>query len=236
VPLTAGAFSEVELRASRIGWKGKADLLVLSEQACEITDFKTGLPNETHKFQLQVYAVLWSLDDELNPTGRLIDRLVVAYEGDDVEVAPPTVAQLAEFEKDLMARRTAAQAALSARPPEARPSPDNCRTCGVRQLCDKYWTVTEGRQVVAMGTSPIFSDVELTIGRQHGPTSWDAVVVLSPFVQAGKPALLRIPQPVELRPEMRVRVLDASVALDPERNDQPMIVTLGTYSEMFAVR
>jgi hypothetical protein len=128
VPLTGGAFSEVELRATRIGWKGKADLLTLSEQACEITDFKTGAPNEAHNFQLQVYALLWSLDDELNPTGRLVDRLVVAYEGGDVEVAPPTIAQLAEFQRDLIARGAAAQASLSARPPEARP--EGCLSSG----------------------------------------------------------------------------------------------------------
>lgn len=37
---------EVELRAKIIGWKGKADLLVLADAACEITDFKTGTADE----------------------------------------------------------------------------------------------------------------------------------------------------------------------------------------------
>lgn len=33
-PLGTGAFPEIELRAPRLGWKGKADLLVISEEAC----------------------------------------------------------------------------------------------------------------------------------------------------------------------------------------------------------
>src|SRR5262249_13061165 len=234
VPLTGGAFSEVELRASRIGWKGKADLLVLSDQSCEIIDFKTGAPAEAHKFQLQVFALLWSLDDQLNPTGRLADRLVLAYEGGDVEVAPLTAAQLAEFEKDLVARRAAAEVLLSARPPKARPSPENCRYCGVRQLCDEYW-MADGRRGGAAGPKPGFRDVELKIGRRHGATSWGATVVLSSVTRTGKPALLRLPHPIELRPDTRIRVLDAAVAVDPESDDQPAIVTLGMFSEMFAI-
>jgi hypothetical protein len=46
-----------ELRAKSIGWKGKADLLVLADDACEITDFKTGAADEAHKFQVRVYAM-----------------------------------------------------------------------------------------------------------------------------------------------------------------------------------
>jgi len=233
VPLPNGAFSEVEVRAPRIGWKGKADLLVLSEQACEITDFKTGAPNEAHNFQVQVYALLWRLDAELNPSGRLVNRLVVAYEGGDVEVTPPTAAQIAEFEQDLIARRTAAEASLSASPPDARPSPDNCRYCGVRQLCDKYWIAY--KPTAATGAGPIFSDVELKIDRQHGPTSWDAVVAASPAVSPGKRAVLRIPHPIEFRPNTYVRVLDAAIAVDPESADEPAIITLGMFSEIFVV-
>jgi len=68
-PLANGAHPEVELRAKSIGWKGKADLLVVGDDACEITDFKTGAADEAHKFQVRVYAVLWRLDDQLNPSG-----------------------------------------------------------------------------------------------------------------------------------------------------------------------
>jgi hypothetical protein len=45
-----GAFPEIELRTPRFSWKGKVDLLAISDSACEITDFKTGVPDEAHKF------------------------------------------------------------------------------------------------------------------------------------------------------------------------------------------
>jgi PD-(D/E)XK nuclease superfamily len=234
-PLTAGVFPEVELRVPRIGWKGKVDLLVLSESGCEITDFKTGAPDhEAHKFQVQVYAVLWSLDNELNPTGRPVDRLLLSYEGGDIEVEPPKSTELSHLEKELIQRRAAAQASVCARPPEARLSSENCRFCGVRHLCDKYW-MADSQRLATARTDPRFSDVELKIVRRHGPLSYDAVVVLSRVAHAGKPALFRVPQPVELRPGTRIRVLDAAVAVDLEDNEQPAIVTHGILSEMFAV-
>ena len=70
-PMTAGAYSELEVRSEKIGWKGTLDLLVISPDECEITDFKTGLPREEHRFQIEVYALLWTLDKKRNPQGRL---------------------------------------------------------------------------------------------------------------------------------------------------------------------
>lgn len=230
-PLANGTYPEVEVRAKSIGWKGKVDLLVLGDDACEIADFKTGAADEAHKFQVQIYALLWSLDGELNPARRLVDRLVLAYEGGDVDVAPPRVDELSKLEKDLVDRRAAAEAALSARPPEARPRPETCRHCEVRQLCDKYWAADSFPKALDQR----FSDVELKILRRHGPSSWDAVVVLSSLVDVGKPALLRTQQPGVLQLGTRFRVLDGAVTVDREDHAQPVIVTLGMSSEIFAV-
>jgi CRISPR/Cas system-associated exonuclease Cas4 (RecB family) len=233
-PLTAGAFPEVELRVPRIRWKGKADLLVISDQVCEITDFKTGAPDEAHKFQVQVYALLWSLDGEINPTHRLADRLVLAYSTADVEVAALSQEQLHEFEKHLLQLREGAEAALSVRPPEARPTPENCRYCGVRQLCDEYW-VPSNRLPNSTNPQARFSDVAIKILRRHGPMSWDAVIERSPGIATGKSALLRIQDAVELQPGKLVRILDAAIAVDPDDEGQPVIVTLAAFSEIFAV-
>lgn len=230
-PLGIGAFPEIELRATRIGWRGKADLLVVSEDACEITEFKTGTPDEAHAFQLRVYALLWSLDEELNPARRLVDRLVLAYGAGEVSVEPPNAKELAALEQELVDRRAAAEAALTARPPEARPSRENCRHCAVRQLCDKYWTV-DG---IAKRADERFGDLELEVVRRHGALSWDAWVVLSPVAKSGHPAILRTQQATELKPGMRLRVLDAAVAVGREHEGEPVVVTLGMFSEMFAV-
>ena len=180
---------------------------------------------------MQVYALLWNLDEELNPARRPVDRLMLAYESGDVSVLPPNVQELETIEKELVERRAAAEASLVTRPPKARPSRENCRYCGVRQLCDKYWSLEDVRNAA----DERFGDVELKVLRRHGPSSWDAIVVLSSAASAGKPALLRTQQAMDLEPGTRVRALGAGVAVDREDEAQPVIVTLGTFSEMFAV-
>lgn len=229
--LTNGTYPEVELRAKCIGWKGKADLLVLADDACEITDFKTGAADEGHKFQVRVYAVLWRLDDELNPSGRLVNRLVLAYDSHDVDVSPPSPQEIDELGQELLARRQAAETALAARPPAARPSTETCRYCSVRHLCDAYWAGT----AQAVSDDGRFGDVELKIVSRHGPTSWDAVVVRARALPAKSPALLRLQQPTEFKVGTRVRVLDGSLARDPEDATAPSIVTLGVFSETYRV-
>jgi PD-(D/E)XK nuclease superfamily protein len=230
-PLTNGIYPEVELRAKSIGWKGKADLIVLVDDACEITDFKTGAVDEAHPFQVRVYAVLWRLDHELNPSGRIVDRLVLAYEGHDVEVPPPSTEEIDELGRELFARRQASETELASHPPPARPGADTCRYCGVRQLCDAYWAGT----TPAISNDGGFGDVELKVTGRHGPTSWDAVVVRARAIPAKTPALLRLQRPDEFKAGAHVRVLDGALARDPEDESAPVIVTLGSFSEVYCV-
>lgn len=116
-----GIYPEVEVRAKSIGWKGKVDLLVLSDDACEIIDFKTGADDETHKFQVRAYAVMWRLDNELNPSERIVDRLVLTYENQDVDVPPPSAAEIEDLSRELVNYRNAVETALCTRPPPAYP-------------------------------------------------------------------------------------------------------------------
>lgn len=230
-PLVKGTYPEVEVRAKSIGWKGKLDLLVLGDDACEITDFKTGAADQAHEFQVRVYAMLWRLDDELNPSGRVVDRLVLAYESQDVEVTPPSQQEIDDLGRDLLARRKASEAALAARPPAARPAAETCRYCGVRQLCDAYWA----GPTQAVSEDGRFGDIELKITGRHGPTSWDAVVMRARNLPAKTPALLRLQQPDEFTTGTRVRVLDGALARDPEDDAGPAIITLSALSEAYRV-
>jgi CRISPR/Cas system-associated exonuclease Cas4 (RecB family) len=232
-PLAIGAYPEVELRAPSIRWKGKADLLVITDKHCEITDFKTGAPDEAHGFQVQIYALLWSLDDELNPTRRTASRLVLAYPAGDVEVCPLSEDQLRAFEKDLLERRESAETALAMRPPEARPTLESCRYCGVRHLCDVYWS--QDNRPDRLDFEARFSDAQLRILRRHGPMSFDAVLESTTDSGTGKSALLRVQESLELEPGTRFRVLDAGIAVDADDAAQPVIVTLAMFSEIYAV-
>ena len=230
-PLANGTYPEIELRAKSIGWKGKVDLLVLADAACEITDFKTGAADDAHKFQVRVYAVLWRLDEEVNPTGRIVDRVVLAYDSHDVIVPAPREQEFDALALELLARRREAEAALAARPPAARPSAETCRHCSVRHLCDAYWTGA----AQAASDEGRFGDAELRIVGKHGVTSWDAVIVRARDFPAKSSALLRLQQPIEFGPGTRVRVLDAAFARDPEDGSAPLIVTLGAFSEAYVV-
>lgn len=229
LPLVNGIYPEVEVHAKSIGWKGKVDLLVISDDACEITDFKTGAADEAHKFQVRAYAVMWRLDDELNPSGRAVDRLVLAYDSQDVDVAPPNASEIDELGRELLARRQAAETALAARPPSAHPNAEMCRYCGVRQLCDEYWV--SATQVVS--DDGRFGDIELKITGRHGQTSWDAVVIRSRDFPANTAALLRLHKPEEFKTDTRVRVLDGALTRDQEDGTSPVIVTLGVLSEAY---
>jgi len=230
-PLTVGAYPEVELHAPSIRWKGKADLLVITDETCDITDFKTGAADETHGFQVQIYALLWSLDGELNPARRPADRLVLAYSTGDVEVPALSEDQLRIFEKDLLEGRENADAALAMQPPEARPTPESCRYCAVRHLCGEYWS--RDNRPNRPGLEAPFSDAQLRILRRHGATSFDAVLECAGDNTTGKPALLRTQESWQLEPGRSFRVLDAGIAFDSDDGTQPAIVTLAMFSEIY---
>jgi hypothetical protein len=235
-PLSIGAYPEIQLHARRIGWKGKADLITLSDEACEISDFKTGAQDDSHGFQIRVYALLWRADEELNPSQRLADRLLLRYGSVDVEVPAPTASELDNLERDLVARTDAARRAVSAERPKARPSSENCRFCGVRQLCGEYWeAATQQALGGSGGADRRFTDVELTVTGRHGPSSWDAVIEIARDAGTGKPAVLRTKENQQFQPGERLRVLDAALAVDVEVKDQPAVITLGTMSETYAV-
>jgi hypothetical protein len=93
-------------------------------------------------------------------------------------------------------RRDVARKAVADNPPEARPTPDNCRYCGVRQLCEDYWTEeTQHALAKALGASDSpFRDFELTISGRHGPSSWDARVEVSRDVPTGRRVVVRVAQ------------------------------------------
>ena len=212
---------------------------------CEIRDYKTGAPSDDHRFQLRVYAWLWSKDQEANPKGTLVDSLVISYHDHEVRVAVPDAEDLRVFEEEIKMRTAKALNALAATPPAARPKAENCSSCTVRHLCDEYWS-WDGRKGLdgchqRDSSEGSFSDVELTISGRHGPRSWDAFAHAGSDEASAGPVLLRIGElPFDLHPKQRVRVLDAyqpaesSMAKRAEEGDVA-VVTIGARSELFLV-
>lgn len=231
--LGQGVYCEIDLRVPHLGWKGRADLLALAPDECEITDFKTGEASDEHALQLQTYALLWNRDEILNPAGRLATRLVLAHPHADVAVPAPTSAELAELENQLATRGATARALVTVHPPEARPSARQCRYCGVRQMCETFWR-PEIQQLLADQTGetePSFVDVQVSVQRRHGSKSWDI------FIHAGAErvrGLLRTAGDVELAPGQRLRILGAARSVEDTDSDVQCL-TIGMLSEMYVV-
>jgi len=236
-PLQLGVYSELRFEAPTIKWKGTGDLLVLSDEDCEILDFKTGVHDEGHSFQIRAYSVLWYRDYEINPTARRATKLTLVYNDADVSVAPLSESELVALERDLVERRQAAIEAARHEPPRALPSHENCGFCGVRHLCDVYWRPATLIQVSAVAQpSADFADVQISIRNSHGPLSWDGVVEGSGTLKQGSRVILRTMQGLpEFQSGDSIRVLNAHFYKDVDDPSRPAVVTMGIWSEVFRV-
>lgn len=238
--LRLGSYSEVELRVSELRWLGVADLLTLSTTHCEIRDFKTGSAKNEHELQLLTYALLWARDRNPNPSGRLADRLVLSYEDGDVDVPAPGEHALRSIEDELRDRTTATLAALQADPPEARPSPDNCRYCPVRHMCEPYWRWYPRQRGDNESSRGHLADLQIKVLRSHGPKSWDSMVESSSESQPGAAILFRTGTlGFELHSGQRLRLLNVHMETpdeDPvEKRRAPAVATMLAGTEAFAM-
>ena len=236
--LLQGTYAEVEIRAIEMGWRGFADLLTLSNTQCEIRDFKTGTPKQEHESQVRTYALLWARDSDLNPSGRLADKLILSYDEGDTQVAAPDEDEISNLEDELRRRTAEALASLQADPPEARPSPQNCEFCHVRHLCEEYWHLHARQQGSNESAKSRFCDVQIDLTGQHGPSSWDGVIESGPDLEVGAPILLRTTSPqFELKPGQRVRLLNVHIRVPPgesiEEQQPTFVATMGANSEAF---
>ena len=227
VPLTNGSRTEMALYARRIDWKGKADLVTVDENSCEIVDFKSGAFKSAHEVQIRTYAALWFLDDELNPNRRRADRLRLLYPTQTCEVPAPSEAEIEAIARDLVNRRQVSAQELAAVPPTARPSEASCSFCEVRHLCDPYWHSALGAH--ERGTI----DLQIEILAIHGPASWDAVVTGTPQAVPHSRVLVRARHQQGFRPGDRVRILGVGLAMDVEDASAPGIVIMHPSSEVY---
>jgi PD-(D/E)XK nuclease superfamily len=236
--------SEVELRAPVLRWVGVADYIALFEDYCEIVDFKSGEPDEEHKLQILIYALLWARDQKLNPDRRIANRLTLLYENRTVDVPAPSENELHDLEGQIQTRTQLARSGFSALPPEARPSPNNCRFCDVRHLCSEYWKPQTQQQLAEHESSPSdYADIEARIISQQGMKCWKAIAVSSKALLHGTPILLRTSVFDNSLDEVllseagqhHVRILDGRLANRPS-DGSPTLVTISEGSEGFLVK
>lgn len=223
-----GAHPEVELIAENLRLRGRVDLLTVGPDNIQITDYKTGDDDPSHLSQMLTYALLWDLDHQANPTRRAATELSIEYPAHRVSIPAPAANQLRVNEAEIAGRIAAADAEVAKPLPEARPGPETCRFCQVRQLCDDYW------QQVVPDPSAVrvddWIDFEGVLTAPVGNLGWS----VSRHPGAGPDVLLRM-----IAPEGELRVGDRIRALSVRRDQHPdsgaVEVAMSVHSEIFVL-
>lgn len=224
--LAPGAHPEQEIFAQSLRLMGRVDLLTIDEDGCDIIDYKTGGPDDHHRDQLRLYALIWNKDEARNPRSLPVRRLIVSYPSRDVDVHPPDAGALDQLAAAASHEIDLAEAALARRPPPAQPEPDLCRMCSVRQLCDDYWASSLTSSSDG-GVGNDWFDFEGAVSDRNGARSW-----LLSSSRSGGPLLLRVPtEKVDFAPGDRVRLLNLRRE-DDEECPHPVAV-LTQSSEVF---
>jgi hypothetical protein len=152
-----GALSEVKLRHPTLPMTGTPDRIQLTGDGIEVVDYKSGRACETHRTQLERYALLWWRVTGEMPTGVIAQYLGEAQRW-EVEEATLLAAEVAASE----AIGTAVDR-LRGRPAPARRGPA-CTSCPVRARCDEGWALGEDT-ARAEGRG----DAQLTVTGRPGP-------------------------------------------------------------------
>ncbi len=87
--LAVGTHPEATLVAQADRFTGRIDLLAVHADHVDIIDFKTGERSQRHTRQLQLYGLLWVLDEEANPDRLPVRSLTLAYVTDGATVTVP---------------------------------------------------------------------------------------------------------------------------------------------------
>ena len=233
-PLRNGVYAEQWVQASVIGWGGYIDLLSLGNDDCVISDIKTGRAKERHADQVRLYALLWWLDDELNPEKRVADALRLRYPSEIIEVPAPDETQLEDLRHQVEEQGEKVRGLIDESPPPARPEQERCSQCDVRHLCDVYWA-EETQARLAGGGIPDFADVELRLTHNAGPSMWHAQILTDGHWRRGKDVIFESRKgPERFQNLDEVRILGAQVLDGPKRDRVGLRET--RYTEAFLLK
>jgi RecB family exonuclease len=233
-----GLNAEVDLRDAGGVWRGTADLIHVQEGGVEIVDFKTGVAKEEHELQLRLYARLFVEDRSANPTGLPVTRLTLIYRQGEVDVQVPVDAEMRALARDVDARAAVAQKEVSVMPPMARPSPEACGFCPVRQLCPEYWTPSGQALAGASTVRDGQVDAELRLHERTAHTTWKASTICCGSLVPGAHVLVRCPRENAslssvLGEMVRGRILSAQLMPPTEESEDLPVLGLTKATEAF---
>ena len=184
------------------------------------------------------YSLLWILDSHKNPLGRLPTKLTISYVGGDVPVTPPSAMVLSGFKYSIINRTKAAIEMIAQHPPKAFPSVENCRTCGIRHLCNEYWKSETQNLLVNNYLTNSLMDIEVAIENTHGSRSYDAICICCRKIAHGSALSVRIYEStMAFQKGDRIRLLGVHLSNACEDIDdskgKPPIISVNKSSEFF---
>lgn len=215
-PLGKGTFVEVDLEDAISKWRGRPDIMSVSEQGCSITDLKSGNASEEHAEQLTVYSMLWLEDSDRNPSRLPVQGLQIVYATGTVAITVPDDEQATTFRRNLVASSDLVRSALNSPDVPANPSRENCRHCSVKLLCEPYW-----QSLSAVGLDGDYSNNQVTLLEMRGERAWLATVTSSSSLQANEKVIVRAYQGgksfwSDLKPGFSVRLTDGLLSSTEE--------------------
>lgn len=242
-----GHYSEIELVSDELGWHGKVDYLKLSNDGCEIVDFKTGEEKPEHEFQMRIYELLWHFDTIRNPNSLPLKEAVLVYPNKRVNISPLSTSEIKDFARILSTRTSVALTEIARDEPVAKPSVTNCCFCSVRQMCSTYWDQSvqdqlysqQERQTGARSESNV--DLEVRLMASNGPRVWRGIVISGVVVLPNTEILVHFGNlagrwSTLLREGTRVRL--QNIFLIQQQNDEEIAIPavgLKSSSELFVV-
>lgn len=229
-PLGFGFHTEVPLEPEGLDWVGIADAIRVTPETCEIIDHKTGAATDKHAEQLRIYALLWARDEALNPDARPADLLTLIYPTGTSQVKPPTLAELDDLELSLGVRLRAARSKLETDIPRAHVAFDNCRYCGVKQLCSDYWQAASRSKLVAVPEAAVRS-IQVVLRERRARGVWAGVIQWDIYFPPGAPVVVRFGPEDRYSPGNAVRLIDVVAMADD--SSEALSVEMRPGSEAF---
>jgi CRISPR/Cas system-associated exonuclease Cas4 (RecB family) len=232
--LGTGTSVEIDLEDKTARWRGRADVIEVSQNGCSITDLKSGSASKDHEVQLLVYTMLWREDQDRNPSLIPVMSLAIVYADGKVDVPIPDAAAMQTFREELISSSGSVRKALDSPTVPANPTPDNCRYCPVKLLCGPHW-----RSLLEVGADGLLSSNEVSLIESRGDRAWLARVTASPILPVNQQVVIRNyeggkPFWNEMKAGLSVRLTDGRVS-EPEADEIP-VINLSMMSEALFVR
>jgi len=234
-PLASGSHVEIDVRSEDLAWIGRIDLLQIDDKSIEIVDFKSGEIQEHDLGQLQIYALLWARDHQLNPGKRLADNLRLISNDRNVSVAGPTSEQLDLLANELTTRSESARSSLNVMPPHAQLNSE-CGNCDVRHLCESYWSSLKPNPQ-AQPNSTVRLDAQVAVKSRIGENNWNIEIERSTATYKAEAVLRNSQSDASITSALeigrRFRILNGWLLSPTIADTNAQVLSLGDHSELF---